>query len=92
MGTNCVPLAADLFLFCYETDFMLFLSDNNQADVIEAFNSTSRYLDDLLNLFQGGTSFVDHLCYLCLVFAMLSHLFIAALWSSEGKGLSQDPT
>ena len=30
-------------------DFMLFLSDNNQADVIEAFNSTSRYLDDLLN-------------------------------------------
>ena len=27
---------------------MLSLSDNNQADVIEAFNSTSRYLDDLL--------------------------------------------
>ena len=25
---------------------MLSLSDNNQADVIEAFNSTSRYLDD----------------------------------------------
>ena len=29
---------------------MLSLSDNNQADVIEAFNSTSRYLDDLLNI------------------------------------------
>ena len=29
---------------------MLFLSDNNQSDVIEAFNSTSRYLDDLLNI------------------------------------------
>ena len=28
---------------------MLSLSDNNQADVIETFNSTSRYLDDLLN-------------------------------------------
>ena len=26
------------------------LSDNNQADAIEAFNSTSRYLDDLLNI------------------------------------------
>ena len=25
------------------------LSDNNQADIIEAFNSTSGYLDDLLN-------------------------------------------
>ena len=29
---------------------MLSLSDNNQADIIEALNSTSRYLDDLLNI------------------------------------------
>ena len=34
MGTNCAPLVADLFLFCYERDFMLFLSDNSQADTI----------------------------------------------------------
>ena len=47
---QCAPLVADLFLFCYERDFMLSLSDNNQADIIEAFNSTSRYLDDLLNI------------------------------------------
>ena len=26
------------------------LSDNNQADAVEAFNSTTRYLDDLLNI------------------------------------------
>ena len=50
MGTNCAPLVADLFLFCYERDFMLSLSDNNQADIIEVFISTSRYLDDLLNI------------------------------------------
>ena len=50
MGTNCAPLVADLFLFCYERDFMLSLSDNNKTDIIEAFNSTSRYLDDLLNI------------------------------------------
>ena len=31
---------------------------------------------------------MDHLCYLCLVFAILSLLFIAALWSPEGKGLT----
>ena len=49
-GTNCAPLVADLFLFCYERGFMLSLSDNNQIDNIEAFNSTSRYLDDLLNI------------------------------------------
>ena len=50
IGTNCAPLVADLFLFCYERDFMLSLSEENQSGVIEAFNSTSRYLDDLLNI------------------------------------------
>ena len=29
---------------------MLYLSDNNETDIIEAFNSTSRYLDDFLNI------------------------------------------
>ena len=29
---------------------MLSLSDNNQVDVVEALNSTSRYLDDMLNI------------------------------------------
>ena len=50
MGTNCAPLAADLFLFCYEKDFMTSLSDVKQAEIIEAFKSTSRYLDDLLGI------------------------------------------
>ena len=44
------PLVADLFLFCYERDFMMSLSDDKQADVIDAFNTTSRYLDDILNI------------------------------------------
>ena len=39
-----------MFLFCYERDFVLSLSDNNQTDIIEALNSTSGYLDDLLNI------------------------------------------
>ena len=50
MGTNCAPLVADLFLFCYERDFMKDHSSDNQADVIKAFNSTSQYLDDLPNI------------------------------------------
>ena len=50
MGTNCAPLVADLFLFCYERDFMTSLSDVKQAEIIEAFKSTYRYLDDLLNI------------------------------------------
>ena len=50
MGTNCAPLFADLFLFCHERDFMMSLSDNKQADVIGAFYTTSRYLDDILHI------------------------------------------
>ena len=65
MGTNCAPLVADLFLFCYERDYMLSISDNNQADVVEAFFSTSWYLDDLLNIDypyfeQMGRSDISH--------------------------------
>ena len=50
MGTNCAPLVADLFLCCYERDFMMSLSEEKQSEVIEAFSSTSRYLDVLLNI------------------------------------------
>ena len=50
MGTYCAPLVADLFLFCYERDFMMSFSDDKQADVIDAFNTASRYLDDILNI------------------------------------------
>ena len=49
MGTNCAPLVADLFLFCYERDLMMSLSDDKQADVIDAFKTTSRYLDHIMN-------------------------------------------
>ena len=52
MDTNCAPLVADLFLFCYENDFMMSLSDDKQADVIDAFNIASRYLGDILNIYN----------------------------------------
>ena len=40
MGTNCAPLVADLFLFGYEINFMMSLSDDKQADVIDALNTS----------------------------------------------------
>ena len=43
MGTNFAPIVADLFLFCYERDFMNYLPNDNQADIIKTFNSRSRY-------------------------------------------------
>ena len=45
-------MVADLFLFCYERDFMMSLYDGKQADIIDAFNTTSRYLDDILNIYN----------------------------------------
>ena len=49
MGTNCAPLFADLFLFCYERGFMMSLSDYKQANIFDALTS-SRYLDDICNI------------------------------------------
>ena len=59
MGTNCAPLVADLFLFCYERDFMLSLSDDKQDDAIYAYNTTSRYLNDILNIYNQ--TWVDYM-------------------------------
>ena len=61
MGTNCDPFVADLFLFCYERDFMLSLPDDKQSDVIEAFISTSRYLYDLLNIDNYFDSTINYI-------------------------------
>ena len=50
MGTDCVSS-------CCRFDSILFhefaLSRDNQADIVETFKSTSRYLDDLLNIDNG---------------------------------------
>ena len=64
MGTNCVPLVADLFLFCYERDFMKSLTKEKRYDLIDAFNSTSRYLDDLLNIDNNHFEHMFHRIYL----------------------------
>ena len=52
MGTNCAPLVADLFWFCYERHFMMSLSEEKQSEVIEAFSPTYLfiYLGDLFNI------------------------------------------
>ena len=44
------PFVADLSLFCYKRDFIKSLTKEKRYDLIDAFNATSRYLDDLLNI------------------------------------------
>ena len=73
MGTNCAPLVADLFLFCYERDFMMSLYDDKQADIIDAFNTTSRYLDDILNI---NNVYFDN---------MVSQIYPSELWDNSIK-------
>ena len=50
MGTNCAPLIADLFLYCYERDFMSDLQKSKRFDLIDMFNDISRYLDDIFTI------------------------------------------
>ena len=50
MGTNCAPLIADLFLYCYERDFMSDLQKSKRFDLIDMFNDTFRYLDDIFTI------------------------------------------
>ena len=73
MGTNCAPLVADLFLLCYERNVILSLSGDNLSKVIEAFNSTSRYLDGLLNI---DNIFFD---------SMANHIYTAELQLNKGN-------
>ena len=53
VGAGCAPLVADLFLFCYERDFMTSLSDVKQAGVVEAFgdllNVDNPYFEGMVN-------------------------------------------
>ena len=50
ISTNCAPLIADLFLYCYEKDFMSNLHKSKKLDLIDKLNDTSRYLDDILTI------------------------------------------
>ena len=50
MGTNCAPLIGDLFIFCYEREFMASLSYNKEAEIIQALTLHLKYQNDLLNI------------------------------------------
>ena len=50
LGTNCAPLLADLYLYSYEADFIQGLLKKNKKTLARSFNSTFRYIDDVLSL------------------------------------------
>ena len=72
MGTNCAPLVADLFQFCYERYFMMSLSDDKQVDVICAFNKVA------------NRDWVDHqACSLLQYINVIANLFIMENYFNE---------
>ena len=62
MGTNCVPLFADLFLYSYEPYFIHGLLKKNEKKLVRYLNFTFHYIDDVLsqNNYRFG-DFVDRL-------------------------------
>ena len=59
MGTYCASLKADLFLYCYERDFMSNIQKSKRFYFIDKFNETSRYLDDILTI--DNPAFAEHI-------------------------------
>ena len=49
MGTNCVPLLADLFLYLYESEFLDKLIKEGKRKLARKFNLSYRYTDDLIS-------------------------------------------
>ena len=50
VGTNCVPILADLFVYSYEADFIQRLVRKNEKKFARSFNFTFHYIDDVFSL------------------------------------------
>ena len=59
MGTNCASLFADLFLYSYEAEFVQSLLQAGKKHLVQRFNFTYRYIDDVLSL--KNTKFAEYL-------------------------------
>ena len=58
MGKNCAPLLADLFLYYYEADFTQELLRKKDKKLAISFNSTFRFIDDVLSV--NNSKFGDY--------------------------------
>ncbi|KAK3093216.1 hypothetical protein FSP39_012788 [Pinctada imbricata] len=59
MGTNCVPLLADIFLYSYEAEFIQSLVSEGKRYLASDFKFTYRYIDDVLSI--NNPKFADYL-------------------------------
>ncbi|KAK3093854.1 hypothetical protein FSP39_021096 [Pinctada imbricata] len=59
MGTSCVPLLADIFLYSYEAEFIQSLESEGKRYLASDVNFTCRYIDDVLTI--NNPKFADYL-------------------------------
>jgi hypothetical protein len=50
MGMNCAPPFTDLFPYAFDTDFFQGLPQNKHRKLAQNFDSSFRYIDDVLSL------------------------------------------
>ena len=43
-------IIVDLFLYCYERNFMSHFQNSTRHDLVEIFNDTTRYIDDIFTI------------------------------------------
>ena len=58
-GTHCAPHIADLFLYCFERDFMSNLQKSKRFYLIDMVNDKSRYFDDIFTI--DNPDFAEHI-------------------------------
>ena len=61
IGTNCVPLRADLVLYGYERDIMSDLHNSKCYDLIDIFNDASLYFDIMFTINNPNFSWIKHI-------------------------------
>ena len=85
MGTNCIPLLADLFLYSYEADFIQGLLKKNIKKLARSFNLTFRYIGDVISLNNSRfCDFVDRI-YPVELDRSASYLDLRLEIDSEGR-------
>ena len=63
MGTKCVPLLADLFLYSCENDVLDKLIKEGKRKLARKFNLSYRYIDDLISF--NNTRFKEFISDIC---------------------------
>jgi hypothetical protein len=97
MGTNCIPVLADLFLYSCEAGSIQNLLHEKNKPLVVAFNSTFRYINDVLLINNNQFhSYVDCICLNELEikdttesFTSASHLEVLLNIDSGGKLVNQ---